>query len=302
MQFHLFGSTTPVGESFRHQFDHSQSGHALYSYSRSAVSNQHAYDFVDFSSPDSFLSAGVTSTQSIWISFAPIWLLAPFLERLATHHPDRLQGLRGVIACSSSSSITKRFAANPYDRQLVAKLVCAENQLLSTCKRLSIPCRILRPTMIYGQVGCYTDNNLSLVLSILRRFPCILLPAQSGMRQPIHASQLATLALHLAHQLNNSAFDPPLLEHIAVGGDTTLTYREMIIALQNAQPAGDPARRCRVISIPSRLFFLLSAPLLLFSFKTFEAMLRMGANLDGFTPAYELLGSDPQPFPVRSPT
>jgi hypothetical protein len=32
--------------------------------------------------------------------------------------------------------------------------------------------------------------------------------------------------------------------------------------------------------------------------KAFEAVLRMGANLSGFTPAHQLLGREPQPFPV----
>ena len=71
--------------------------------------------------------------DSLWISFAPIWLLAPFLQQLAASHPERLHGLRGVIACSSSSVITKRFAANQSDRQYVSRLGAAEAQLSATC-------------------------------------------------------------------------------------------------------------------------------------------------------------------------
>jgi hypothetical protein len=89
-----------------------------------------------------------------------------------------------------------------------------------------------------------------------------------------------------------------LPERITLGGDTTLTYAAMISALQEAQPATDPARRCRLLPIPNRLFFSLAAPLLLRSPKAFEAVLRMGANLSGFTPAHQLLGRELQPFPV----
>jgi nucleoside-diphosphate-sugar epimerase len=209
-----------------------------------------------------------------------------------------LQGLRGIIACSSSSAITKRFAFNRFDRDLVDKLISSEDQLISSCRRLSIPCCVLRPSMIYGQVGIYRDRNLSRLLQFLRCLPVLPLPAESGLRQPIHASQLAAVTLHLAEEFAGACWDPSLPDRIAVGGDTTLTYAEMISALQQAQPLGDSASRCRLLSIPNRLFFFLSVPLLLRSPKAFEAVLRMGANLSGFTPAHQLLGSEPQSFPV----
>ena len=293
MKIHLFGASTPSGEALHHM-DQAD----LVGYSREAFAGTGWLQPADLNDPARFQPAGHPVVPAIWISFAPIWLLAPFLDHLATHHPERLQGLRGVIASSSSSAITKRFAVNRFDRHLVVRLMAAEDQLLATCQRLSVPCRILRPTMIYGQVGAYGDRNLSRLLQQLRRLPVLPLPAESGLRQPIHASQLAAVALHLAKQLAASGFDPSLPERIAVGGDTTLTYTEMIGALQQVQPFGDPARRCRLLSIPNRLFFLLGAPILLRSPKAFEAVLRMGANLSGFTPAHQLLGSEAQHFPV----
>ena len=87
-------------------------------------------------------------------------------------------------------------------------------------------------------------------------------------------------------------------ERITLGGDTALPYSAMISALQEAHPVDDPARRCLLLPIPNRFFFSLAAPLLLFSPKYFEAVLRIGANLSGFTPAHQLLGREPQPFPV----
>ena len=293
MKIHLFGSATPSGEALRHQ-----SRMDVVGYARQPSGTDGWPHPADLNDPAGFHPAGGADTPAIWISFAPIWLLAPFLEQLATHHAERLKGLLGVIACSSSSAITKRFGANRFDRHLVERLTEAEVKLLATCQRLSVPCRILRPTLIYGHVGAYGDRNLSRLLHLMRRLPVLPLPAESGLRQPIHASQLAAVALHLAELLAGTGWDPSLPEHIAVGGDTTLTYAEMISALQQAQPCGDSARRCRVLSIPNRLFFFLAAPLLLRSPKAFEAVLRMGANLSGFMPAHQLLGSEPQPFPV----
>lgn len=293
MELHLFGAATPTGEFFRQQAAKADLPWPLHPYSRRS-----AITPADFTNPAAFRPSGDPGAPALWISFGPIWLLAPFLEQLALEHPECLAGLRGLIACSSSSAITKRFAANRFDRELVAHLSGAEEQLLVTCRRLQVHCRILQPTLIYGQTGTYGDRNLSKLLKLLRRLPCLPLPAESGLRQPIHASQLAAVALHIAEQLRGSGCDPSQPERITLGGDTTLSYASMICALQHAQPADDPARRCRLLPIPNRLFFSLASPLLLRSPKAFEAVLRMGANLSGFTPAHQLLGREPQPFPV----
>ncbi len=293
MELHLFGAATPTGGAMRQLSANADLPWPLHAYSRQSADTP-----ADFTNPSAFQPAGNPGAPALWISFGPIWLLAPFLEQLALEHPERLAGLRGLIACSSSSAITKRFAANRFDRELVARLSAAEEQLLATCRRLQVPCRILQPTLIYGQAGPYGDRNLSKLLQLLWRLPCLPLPVETGLRQPIHASQLAAVALHVAEQLRGSSWDPSLPERITLGGDTTLTYTAMIRALQQAQPVGDPARRCRLLPIPNRLFFSLAAPLLLRSPKAFEAVLRMGANLSGFTPAHQLLGREPQPFPV----
>ena len=265
----------------------------LYVYSRRLPAGHR----VDFADPVGFLPAGV-GIPALWISFGPIWLLAPFLEQLAQQHPERLQDLRGLIACSSSSALTKRFAANDFDRALVARLINAEDQLIATCGRLDVPCRILRPSLIYGQVGAYGDRNLSRLLALMRRLPLVLLPSHSGLRQPIHASHLAAVALQLAQQMLSPGLNPALPERIALGGDSQISYKAMLQALQQALPVNDPARNCRICEIPNRLFFLLAAPLLLRSPKAFEAVLRIAADLAGFTPSHQLLDQPPQPFPV----
>jgi hypothetical protein len=297
-QFHLFGVATGTGESFRRQSLSAFPDCSLYTYSRQP--NKIGVDarFADFRKPEEFHPAGDLDTASVWISFGPIWLLAPFFEQLALRYPERLTHLSGLIVSSSSSAITKRFASNLFDRELAARLITAEDQLFSVCHSLGVECRILRPTIIYGQIGPYGDRNFSRFLQILRRVPLFPVPSDSGLRQPIHASQLSAVALHLARQLAGPGLDPDLPERIALGGDTSLSYESMIRALQKAQPASDPTQRCRLLPIPNRLFFSLAAPMLPHSPKAFDAVLRMGANLAGFTPAHQLLGTDPQPFPV----
>ena len=131
---------------------------------------------------------------------------------------------------------------------------------------------------------------------MLRRFPCIPLPSESGLRQPIHSSQLAAVALKLTQQLCGVGWDSSLPDRISLGGDTTLSYADMVrLAFPSCR--GD-ASCAQAASTANRLFFALATPLVLCSPKAFEAVLRMGANLSGFTPANHLLGREREAFPV----
>lgn len=235
---------------------------------------------------------------SVWLSFAPIWKLASFLEGIRSKFPGLIPGLAGVIACSSSSVITKRFAANEHDRRLVLRLLRAEDQLEKICRPIGLPLLILRPTLIYGSFKGADDRNISRLIALMRRIPALPLPEPSGLRQPIHCRQLASVALHFVSQFLHGDFVFSEVTRIALGGDNMLTYREMLLALQDALPVSDSARRCRLLSVPAPLFQLVAAPLLPFSPKTFEALQRMSVDLSGFTPCHQLLGRDPEPFPV----
>ena len=293
MTLHLFGAATATGEALRQL-----AGNDLVGYSRQLNHSADWLYFADLANPSDFHSAGPTSSPSLWINLAPIWSFSPFLEHLACHHRERLRGLQGVIACSSSSVITKRFSNNKFDRDLVSKLLDAEDCLISTCQKLSIPCIILRPTLIYGRVGNYRDRNLSLIVKFMRRLPFLILPNHTGYRQPIHASQLAAVIKYFSELILDSPIDSFLNQRIALGGDLTLSYAQMMRALQTSLPLRDPARSCFLLPLPNRLFFSIASPLLLLSPKKFESVLRIGSNLSGFTQVHELLGSAPQSFPV----
>jgi hypothetical protein len=236
--------------------------------------------------------------EGILVSFAPLWDLAPFLARLAEQRPGQLAGVRGVVACSSSSVITKRFAFNRFDRDLVQRLSSSQNSLIRTCKDLGLPCTIVAPTLIYGRVGTLGDRNLSQLLQWMRRFPLLPLPADTGLRQPIHASQLAAVVRKLVISLVSQTDGAATSEIIAVGGDDTLTYHQLLLRLQQQCEASDRARFCRLVPMPTWLFRGLAAPLLLAAPKGFEAVMRMQVDLAGFLPSHRLVGEDPRPFPV----
>jgi len=240
-------------------------------------------------------AAGPLPLDGLVVSFAPLWHLAPVLAaHLARPEPGR-SGLRGVVACSSSSVLTKRFAANVHDRELVQRLEGAEDTLEAACRGAGIPCTILRPTLIYGRAGGYGDRNLSLLLRLMGRLPLLPIPALTGLRQPIHASQLAAVALRLADQPEEGP------RRLTLGGDECLPYASMLQRLQaavRAEDPRDPAGRCRLLPLPMGLFHLLAAPLLPLRPKHFEAVLRLEADLAGFTAAHTLLDRPPQPFPL----
>ena len=96
--------------------------------------------------------------------FWPYLATCAFIEKLSVVHPERLAGMRGLIACSSSSAITKRFAANRFDRELVAHLNLSEDLLFSICRRLHVPCCVLQP-LLFTARWPYGDRNLSRLLS-----------------------------------------------------------------------------------------------------------------------------------------
>ena len=150
--------------------------------------------------------------------------------------------------------------------------------------------------MIYGHVGAYQDSNISRLSKAIATYPFILFPRESGKRQPIHASQLAAIALKMTTDIQTNPLEAPKL--LEVGGDETLSYLTMLKRLQSSSSGEAVKRRCRLFTIPNQLFFFFAAPIALFSLKRYEAVLRIGADLAGFTAAGSLLQQPPARFPV----
>jgi hypothetical protein len=222
------------------------------------------------------------------------------MQALVDAHPQALADLRGLVACGSSSVITKRFAANRFDQELVVRLRGAEQQLMDACRSLLIPIRILSPTLIHGRTPQHRDRNVETLRLLLRRLPLLPLPAHTGLRQPIAAADLAAVALQQGEGLVRGVKALPQRDSalLPLGGDESLSYRALLVRIQ----AGDPrAARCRLITLPTPLFQWLASPLLLVSPKTFEAVLRLSADLAGFARVADLLGRPPQPFQAQPP-
>ena len=129
----------------------------------------------------------------------------------------------------------------------------------------------------------------------MRIFPILPIPRNSGLRQPIHSSQLAKIFLYYIINFNYL----PNQEKVEVGGNSIISFKQMIILIKKNLPEKDPGRICLLIPFPNRIFNFFATPVLLFSPKFYDAILRLSADLSGFKKCssykYDSLKED---FPV----
>ena len=155
------------------------------------------------------------------IMCAPVWLMtADLLERLY------LLGMRRLVAFSSTSVFTKGESAEPAEREVVAKLLAGEKAIKAFCEVMGVAYTILRPTLIYDEG---LDENISAIAATIRKYGFFPVCGQaSGLRQPVHARDLAKAALQAvgAKVSYNKSYN--------LSGAEKLAYREMVIRVFKA--------------------------------------------------------------------
>jgi nucleoside-diphosphate-sugar epimerase len=165
------------------------------------------------------------------IATLPIWLLAPHLPALARAGVDRL------VAFSSTSVESRRESHSTKAQRIVAALADGETAVMESAITSAIGATILRPTLIYGTGE---DANVSAAARFIERFGFFPLAWNAqGLRQPVHADDLAAAALAV---LNRSQ---AIGKIYAVPGGETLPYRVMIERVFAAL-----GRRPRFVRIP----------------------------------------------------
>jgi nucleoside-diphosphate-sugar epimerase len=145
------------------------------------------------------------------IHTAPIWVSPRFAEGLRA---DR------IIAFSSTSALTKAGSASPKEREVARILRESETALAQTCAKTNAPLTIFRPTMIYGAGMDMNVTSIARFIKTARLFPMI--GAGSGLRQPVHAEDLARACVTALE--NPASFG----KTYNLGGGETLAYREMV--------------------------------------------------------------------------
>jgi len=172
-------------------------------------------------------------------------LLAEALPRLFS------PSLRRVVAFSSTSVITKQDSEVPAERETIRKLADAEQRIAAACEQHDIGWTILRPTLIYAEGR---DTNITPLSRLISRFGFMpLVGGAAGLRQPVHAEDLAIAAL-------SAASSPAAVNRVyALPGPETLPYREMIGRIFDG--LGLPRRTISVPSFLWRAGFVLAKPL-----------------------------------------
>jgi nucleoside-diphosphate-sugar epimerase len=180
------------------------------------------------------------------ISLSPIWLLPAALPAL------KAAGMERLVAFSSTSVFTKAGSDDEGERATARALADGEAATTAFCEAHGVAWTILRPTLIYAEGQ---DRNVTRLARLIRRLGFLPLAGKGqGLRQPVHADDLAAAALTAAAcpAARDRAYDLP--------GGETLTYRQM--AERVFQGMG---RRPRILAVPEGLWalaFALARPLL----------------------------------------
>jgi len=116
------------------------------------------------------------------ISYGPVAALADWLRRCP------LAPAAALVAVSSMSAISKAASPVARERALAARIRDSEQAIRRQCERLAMRWSILRPTLIYG---AGLDANFTPLARRARRWRWFPLPHGHGLRQPVHAADVA---------------------------------------------------------------------------------------------------------------
>jgi nucleoside-diphosphate-sugar epimerase len=160
--------------------------------------------------------------------------------------------LRRVVLFTSTSIVTKLNSDIPAEREGLQRLAEGEQQTIDLCTRMGVGWTVLRPTMIYDEGR---DANVSRLARLIQKVGVMPLAGRgAGLRQPVHAEDLAVGALNAAS--SEAARD----KIYALPGPDAISYREMVGRIFDGL-----GKRRRIVTVPPVLWraaFALAAPLL----------------------------------------
>lgn len=156
----------------------------------------------------------------VLIHLAPLATLPPVMEALAEECPRR------VIGFGSTSVFTKAESALEKERELAKGLMDSERRIAEVGLHQGIHWTVFRPTLVY-HLG--RDKNVTTIADFLKKFGFFpLINGSKGLRQPVHAEDLAKASL--------GAIDNPHSFEKAYNlcGGETLTYQAMVRRIAQA--------------------------------------------------------------------
>ena len=291
---HFFGVSTPVGQSFKELLYERYKTKNIFFYSRLGD----PYIKYDLQKPNKSIIKNIKS-KSVIISFAPIWHLSFFFKYLISLDQKILKNIDSVIVLSSTSVLSKKFSSNNFDKNLYKKLKNSENNLSDLARKSKFKLAIIRPTLIYGKIYNYSDQNISIIRKFMTILPVIFLPKDTGLRQPIHIGQLSEVTYQIYEDLKKikKKYELKIIE---VGGDISLSYFDMLCSVRGNLLKNNKIKYCKIIKIPNKIFYLFTFPVYLLSPKIFESLLRIQSNLSGFETYSNITKKNPLPFPAEN--
>ena len=219
-----------------------------------------------------------------WVCLSPIWTVPEHFQLFAEH------GVKRLVALSSTSRFTKIVSASFADRELAARLIRGEEQVLEWAAIRDCTVVILQPTLIYG-LG--KDKNVTEIARVIKRFGFFPLFGQgAGLRQPVHVDDVAAACLAGLSASTGTK------QTYVLSGQEVLTYRAMVERIFAAL-----GRRPRFVCCPHLVFSLavrMANLLLPFKGLTTEMAVRMNINQNfDHMEAQTDLGFSPRPFHPR---
>ncbi len=285
MLIRIFGITTPLGD-----YLYKKVLQNLYKnivcYSRS----EKQYKFLDLSNIKHPNLKKECKSEEIWIFLCPIWEIVNFLENLRNKKNYKKFQIKGIICCSSTSVITKKYSWHSYDKKLVSIIISAEQNIMKICSLNKTSISIIRPTLIYGNSGSYKDKNINQILKICKKLPFIILPKETGERQPLHISQLAEI-INNEVKLITYTKDKSKQSILNIGGDEILSYEMILKSLLLKRKI-----KKSIFSINSHFFLLFFSPLLIINSRLYSEILRIRSDLSGFQKSNIYLKKPPKKF------
>lgn len=155
------------------------------------------------------------------ISFGP---LLPLAQWLAT---AELSPSTRIIATSSMSAESKQASDVPAERAISQSLRDGEAALAAASERIGALWTVFRPTLIYG---AGLDKSLTPIARRAMQWRVFPLPAGHGLRQPVHADDIAAAVLAALDHPESAGRVLPL------GGGERLTAGEMFARVQRSLP------------------------------------------------------------------
>ena len=271
MLIRIFGITTPLGD-YLYKNVLKNLYENINCYSRS----DKRYIFLDLSNIKHPNFKKECNHEEIWIFLCPIWEIVNFFNNLIKEENFKKFQIKGIICCSSTSVITKKYSWHNYDKKLTSTISSAEQSLIKICTLNNICISIIRPTLIYGNSGLYKDNNINRIFKICQKLPFIILPKETGERQPIHISQLSAIINKEIKQITDTK-DKIQKSIINIGGDEILSYEMMLKELLVKRKI-----KKSIFTINSNFFFFILSPLLIINSRLYSEILRVKSNLSGF--------------------